>query len=83
MIPILLFTSSPKSKIANSKFPFRIWKTTSRYNAVRILFRDSLQFLTFFLDSLVKSLAKTKRQNFFLLHETMQNIFPDATDEIC
>ena len=33
-----------------------------------IVFRDSLQFLTSFYDYLVKSLAKTGWQNFFLLH---------------
>ena len=47
-----------------------------------IVFRDFLQFLTFFLDSLVKSLAKTGRQNFFLLNDTMRNFYPDATDEM-
>ena len=47
-----------------------------------IVFRDSLQFLTSSLDSLVKSLAKTGRQNFFLLHDTMQNFYPDAIDEM-
>ena len=49
---------------------------------LNIVFRDFLQFLTSSLDSLVKSLAKTKRQNFFLLHYTMQNFYPDATDEM-
>ena len=44
------------------------------------MFRDSLQFLTFSLDSLVKSLAKTGQQNFFLLHDTMRNFYPDAPD---
>ena len=38
-----------------------------------IVFRDSLQFLTSSFDSLVKSLAKTGRQNFFRLHDTMRN----------
>ena len=47
-----------------------------------IVFRDSLQFLTLFLDFLVKSLAKTGRKNFFLLHDTMRNFYPDATDEM-
>ena len=47
-----------------------------------IVFRDSLQFLTSSLDSLIKSLAKTGRQNFFLLHDTMRNFYPDATDEM-
>ena len=46
-----------------------------------IVFRDSLQFLTS-LDSLVKSLAKTGRQNIYLLHDTMRNFYPDATDEM-
>ena len=46
------------------------------------MFRDSLQFLTSSLDSLVKSLAKTGRQNFFHLHDTMRNFYPGATDEM-
>ena len=47
-----------------------------------IVFRHSLQFLTSSLDSLVKSLAKTGLQNFFLLHDIMRNFYPDATDEM-
>ena len=47
-----------------------------------IVFCDSLQFLTSFLDSLVKSLAKTGQQNFFLLYDTMRNFYADATDEM-
>ena len=47
-----------------------------------IVFRDSLQFLIFSLDFLVKSLAITGRQNFFLLHDKMRNFYPDATDEM-
>ena len=47
-----------------------------------IVFRDSLQFLTSSLDSLVKSLAKTGRQNFYLLHDTMPNFYPNATDKM-
>ena len=49
---------------------------------LNIVFRDSLQFFTYSLDSLVKSLAKTGRQNFFLLHDTMRNFYQDATDEM-
>ena len=49
---------------------------------LNIVFRDSLHFLTSSLDSLVKSFAKTGRQNFFLLHDTMRNFYPDATDEM-
>ena len=47
-----------------------------------IVFHDSLQFLPSSLDSFVKSLAKTGRQNFFLLHDTMRNFYPEATDEM-
>ena len=47
-----------------------------------IVFRDSRQFFTFFLDFLVKSLAKTGRQNFYLSHDTMQNIYSDATEKL-
>ena len=49
---------------------------------LNIVFLDSLQFLTFSLDSLVMSLAKTGRQNFLLLHDTMRNFYPEATDEM-
>ena len=47
-----------------------------------IVFRDSLQFLTASLDSLVKSLAMSGRDNFQYLHETMGVFYPEATDEM-
>ena len=47
-----------------------------------IVFRDSLQLYTFSLDFLIKSLAKTVQLNFFLLNDTMRNLYPGATDEI-
>ena len=47
-----------------------------------IVFRDSLKFTTFSLDSLVKSLAKTVLQHFYLFHDTMRNFYTDATDEM-
>ena len=47
-----------------------------------IVLRDSQQFLTSSIDSLVKSLAKTGRQNFYILKDTMRNLYPDATDEM-
>ena len=47
-----------------------------------IVFRDSLQFLTASLDSLVKSLSKSGRASFKLLHETMEMFYPEATDEM-
>ena len=46
------------------------------------MFRDFLQFLTYFLDYLVKSLSKIERQNFYFLYNTMQNFYPDALDKI-
>ena len=46
------------------------------------MFRDSLQFLTCSLDSLVKSLAKTRQQNFGLFHDTIRNFYPESTDEM-
>ena len=47
-----------------------------------IVFRDSLQFLTSSLDFFVESFAKTGRQNFYLLHNTMRNFYPDATNKM-
>ena len=47
-----------------------------------IVFRDSLQFLSASLDSLVKSLAKYRRHNFVYLHETIRNFVPDVTDDM-
>ena len=47
-----------------------------------IVFRDSLQLFSYSLDSLVKSLAKTERKNFCLLHDTMRNFYPDATNKM-
>ena len=47
-----------------------------------IVLCDSEEFLIFFLDSLVKSLAKIKIQNLFHLHETMRNFYPYATNEM-
>ena len=46
-----------------------------------IMFLDFLQFFIFSLDSL-KSLGKTRRQNYFILHDTMQNFYQDAMDEL-
>ena len=40
-----------------------------------IVFREFQQFLISSLDSLVKSLAKTGQQNFFLLHYKMRNFY--------
>ena len=45
------------------------------------MFRDSYSF-SFFLDSLVKSFAKTGQQNFILLNNTMQNFYPDLALKI-
>ena len=47
-----------------------------------IVFRDSLQFLTSSLESLVKSLANNGRHNFINLHNTINLQYPDATDEM-
>ena len=47
-----------------------------------IVFRDSLQFLSASLDSLVKSLAKTNSTLFNLLNKTIESFYPNATDEM-
>ena len=46
-----------------------------------MVFRDSLQFLNSSLDNLVKSLAKTGRNNFYNLHRFIPQYFIGADDE--
>ena len=41
-----------------------------------MVFRDSLQLLTAFLEQLTASLAKTGRRNFYNLHEVVSQITP-------
>ena len=69
------------SMIANSKV---IGQNMEKYLQVQrrlnIVFRDSLQFFIFFLDSLIKSIAMSRQQNFYILYEIMRNLDSDATD---
>ena len=44
-----------------------------------MVFRDSLQLLTAFLEQLTASLAKTGRRNFYNLHEVVSQITPGWT----